>query len=175
MVSHDIPFRDGEVPVEDVKELPFHPANVLFRESTRPSGPSSVLDCVVRHVLSGGGARQGNEFVWVEFRMAVTFAERTRAPISILSHAQRSSDIWNCDLARSKYTRATSMTGVSMRDLRITSRASWRKGRGMVDGVGKRGEVGRPKAKSTVSIVVRTRYSEDLRVRSGTPQVCGDD
>lgn len=51
------------------------------------------------------------------------------------------------------------MTGVSIRDLRITSNASWRKGRGMADGKENRWEVGRSRAKSTVSIVVRTRYS----------------
>ena len=53
------------------------------------------------------------------------------------------------------------MTGVSTRDLRMTSSVNWRKGRGMAEGAAKRWEVGRPRAKSTVSIVVRTRYSKN--------------
>lgn len=39
-----------------------------------------------------------------------------------------------------------------MRDLRITSSVNWRKGRGI-----KKREVGRPKAKYTVSIAVLAR------------------
>ena len=46
---------------------------------------------------------------------------------------------------------------MSMRDLWTRSSVNWRKGRGTVDGTAKRWEVGRPRAKSTVSIVVRTR------------------
>ena len=46
---------------------------------------------------------------------------------------------------------------MSMRDLCTTFSVNWRKGRGTGVGVVERWEMGRPKAKSTVSIVVRTR------------------
>jgi hypothetical protein len=160
VVGHDIPFCNGEVPVEDPKELALHSTDVFFGESAGPSSPPSVFDCVIGHILTDGYARQRAD-AGLCARMTSTFAARTSAPIKILSHAHRSSDILNWGLARSRYTRATRMTGVSTRDLRMTSSVNWRKGRGMAEGAAKRWEVGRPRAKSTVSIVVRTRYSKN--------------
>ena len=47
VVGHNIPFRNREIPVEDVKELAFHPTDIFFRESAGPSSPSSVFDGVI--------------------------------------------------------------------------------------------------------------------------------
>ena len=47
VVGHNIPFRDGEVPVEDIEQLAFHPANIFFREGARPPSPSRVFDGVI--------------------------------------------------------------------------------------------------------------------------------
>lgn len=52
------------------------------------------------------------------------------------------------------------MTEISMRDLWTTSNVSWSRGRGTGDEGAKGWSVGRPRAKSTVSIVVRTRWSK---------------
>lgn len=92
--------------------------------------------------------------VCVEFGARTTFVARTSAPISILSYAHLWSHILSRVLARSKYTRVTRTTEEFMRDFWITARVNWRKGRR----VGGRGiEVGSPRAKSTVSIVVLMR------------------
>lgn len=47
VVGHDISFRDGEVPVEDVEELAFHPADIFLGEGARPTSPPCVFDGVI--------------------------------------------------------------------------------------------------------------------------------
>ena len=47
VVSHDIPFSDGEVPIKDVEELSFHPTNIFSGENTGPPSPSRVFDGVI--------------------------------------------------------------------------------------------------------------------------------
>jgi len=51
VVRHDVPFRNREVPVEDVQQLAFHSPNIFFREGAGPPSPSRVFDGVIRHVL----------------------------------------------------------------------------------------------------------------------------
>jgi len=60
-----------------------------------------------------------------------------------------------------------------IRDLRTSSSVNWTNGRGTADGAAKRWGVGRPRAKSTVSIVVRMRWSVVNQVRDipGEPEI----
>ena len=46
-MSHEIPFSDREVPVEDAEELSFHTTNIFLGENARPPSPSRVFDGVI--------------------------------------------------------------------------------------------------------------------------------